>query len=503
MNSSGSGQTTPWPFWLSAFLFVVVASALAVILAIGATTWTAFRFTAFLLALLPLTLFSFIHHGIRPSFTLTTLLLLMGLVACGISLKQSGSPWQQVHQFPVQGVNVTMSADGKLVAASQADSIEIRDTQTGRLVQTLTVSAADTGALGTGMWSCRIGFANSGKSLMTVGWKKYPCLFDVATGKVVRRWPAVLGQSSLALSGTRFMGDSTAVSSPLRQCNVFDIEVDQPILSIEDCHYLFRCISPTGSHVLVGKDEITNPGELSSAELWDVDEQRLVGKIPLPQNQPLLFAKFSLDGNFLAIPTSTGLAVWDVSQCCQIAQWTAANFDSLWSMEWSPDGSRLAINYIETIGPSKPTAAAGKPKRNAIEHSYLLDRQCQVIAAINGGSPAFSPSGNRMATVYGNASVLDGESGEFLTYLPSRPRQSFSGDPAFHFSRDGVWLFHNGGPPTVYQNTRSERWYSVYQLPAFWGVVLLLSALIVRLARSIPIADFQLRFTRHRRPTGT
>ena len=494
MSSPDLSRSNEWPLWLSVLVFVIVASVLALAIALWKTRAT-FMVAAILLGLFPPALVSFIRRGIRPSFSLTTMFLVMGLIACGISLKKAGSPWKQVHQFPGQGVNSTMSVDGKLVAATQGDSIEIRDTQTGGLVQTIKVSKADTGAMGPGMWSCRFGFVNGGKSLMTVGWKKYPCLFDVASGKEIRKWPTFSGGANLALTGTRFIGDSTALSSPLRQCNVFDVKVDQPILTVEDCNRWVRFISPTGSHVLIGKNETTKPGLPSSAELWDVDQKRFIGTIPLPQWQPLLFVKFSSDGKLLAVPTSTGLAVWDVTQGRQISQWTPANFDSVTSMEWSPDGSRLAVSYIEIIGPpaaaASAAAMAGKSKRNAIEHSYLLDQQCQEIAAIQGGSPAFSPSGDRIATVYGNAFIFDGKSGELLACLPARPRQLLSGDSAFHFSPDGAWLFHNGSPPTVYQRTRSERWYSVYELPSFWGMILFLAALIVQMAKSIPFNIFR------------
>ena len=489
MSSPDLRKSTAWPLWLSALVFVVVASVLALVIALG-KTWRPFTVAVILIGLLPPALTIYIQRGSRPRFSLTTMFLVTGLVACAIVLRTAGSPWKQVHQFPAKGANVAMSADGKLVAASQGDSVEIRDTQTGRLVQTIKVSAAEAGFKGTGMWACRFGFADDGKSLMTVGWKTYPCLFDVATGEEVRRWPAFSGGDKLAVSGTRFMGDSMALSSRLRQCNVFDVEQDQPILTVEDCHFWFRSISPTGSHVLVGKDETAQRGLPSRAELWDVDQKQLLGTIPLPPGQPLFFVKFSSDGKLLAVPTSTGLAVWDVAQCRQISQWTPANFASVWSMEWSPDGSRLVATYTEMIGPSGPVAAAaakaGKSKPNAIEHSYLLDQQCQEIAEIRGGSPAFSPSGDRIATVFGNVNIFDGKSGEFLASLPSQPSRTFSGEPSFHFSPDGTWLCHSGFPPTVYQRTRSERWYSVYELPAFWGVILFLTSLILQMVKSIP-----------------
>lgn len=463
--------------------------AVAGILAFTLARWPGWARNSVAVIVLLLALVRFRQLGNRASFSLKTMLLVTGLVACGIKLAMMGGPWKEVHRFPGHEVNLAISADGKLVAASQGTSIEIRETQTGRSVQTIKMSATEAKAKANQRWTFEMGFTPDGKSLMTVGWQTYPCLLDVATGQELRRWPTNQGMSTLALNGSRFVTDSVAPPSPVNECNVFDAELDQPILTVESNHFL-RSISPTGSYILVGKKE-TQRGLPTRAELWSVDEHRLVGTIPLPPIHPgLLFAKFSSDGKLLAVPTSTGLAVWDVAQCRKVSEWKPASFDSIRSMEWSPDGSRLVASYIEMIGPSGPAAAAaalaGTSKRNAIEHSFLLDQQCQEIAAINGTSATFSPSGDRIATVYGYVNILDGRTGELLTLIPGQPRESIMGIPAIHFSPDGDWLFHNG-TPTVFQRTRSEHWHSVLWLPAFWGVVLLLSVLIVQMTDSVSI----------------
>jgi WD40 repeat protein len=179
----------------------------------------------------------------------------------------------------------------------------------------------------------------------------------------------------------------------------------------------------------------------------------------------------------LAVPTSTGLAIWDVSQRRQLSQWNPAYFDKIWSIGWSPDASRLAVVY-------KEVDYFGKSRRMSFQTCSLLDRHCQEIATIGGMNATFSPSGDRIATVYKNTTIFDGETGDFLADLPSRVVSLSSGRQAIFFSPDGVWLLHNG---IVHQRTRSERWYGVYELPPFWGLVLFLSALIVQMAKSIPL----------------
>lgn len=467
--------------WLSGLMFVAVGCVLAFTLARW-PTWTKF-FVATILLFLAFVLFR--QNGNRVTISLKTMLLLMGLIACGIELTLLGGPWKEVHRFSGHEMNLAISADGKLVAASQGTSIEIRETYTGRSVQTIKMSATEARAKANQRWAFKMGFANNDKSLMLVDWQSYPCLFDIATGQELRRWPTNQGISALAGNGTRFITDSITSPNSVNRCNVFDVELDQPVLSLENSQRFSRFISPTGRHVLVAKDEV-QASLPSRAELWNIDEHRLVGTIPIPQIHPgLLFVKFSSDDKMLAVPTSNGLALWDVSQCSKVSEWSPAKFNNIFSLEWSPDSSRLVAGYIELIGPSGPAAAAaGMSKQNAIEHTYLLDKQCQEIAVIRGASAAFSPSGDRIATVYGIVNIFDGTTGQLLAGIIGQPRESILGFPAILFSPNGDWLFHNGSP-VVFHRTRSENWYGIWGLPTFWGLVLLLSALIMQLSNSI------------------
>ncbi len=120
------------PGWIRGFMFVAIGGLLALTLA----RWTILAGLVIVAGVLSLTLVCFIQKGARPSFSLKTILLVTGLVACGIVLKMTGDPWKEVHRFPGYEMNVAMSPDGELVAASQGTSIVIRESQTGRTVQT-------------------------------------------------------------------------------------------------------------------------------------------------------------------------------------------------------------------------------------------------------------------------------------------------------------------------------------------------------------------------------
>ena len=480
MSSLTARQRSNWPPWLRGSLLVAVSGVLALTLA----RWPNATRTALVGVVFALILCRVIQTRSRPSFSLKTMLIVTGLVCCAIVLRLQGGPWKEVHHFPGQEVNIAISADGQLVAASNGTAIEIRDTHTGRFVQTIKMPASEAKKKGNQKWFFKMEFTKDGKSLMTVDWQTYPCLLDVATGKELRRWPSSQGMGALAASGTRFVADSVVASNRAKHCNVYAIDRDQPILTIETEHRYCRSISPTGSHVLAGKDKNT-------AELWSVDEKRLVGTIPIPSIHPgLFFVEFSRDGKLLAIPTSTGVAVWDVTKCRKAAEWNPTKFDHIKSLKWSPDGSRLVASYIELIGPSGPAAVAaamaGKSERNAVEHSFLTGQNCQEIALISGTSATFSPSGDRIATVFGNVQIFDGRTGELLTRVNSaRPRESVLGLPSILFSPDGDWLFHNGSP-TVFRRTRPEYWYSIFEIPAYWGMVLSLTVLIVQLCHLPP-----------------
>ena len=473
-------QQTNRPVGLRGFLFVVIGVVLALVLA----RWPFVGGRAVVAVVLLLATVRIVQSGCRPVFSLKTILLLTGLVACGIVLSMLGGPWKQVLRFPGYEVNIAISPNGKLVAAAQGTSIEIRETQTGRSVQTINMSPAEAATKANQKWTYKMRFTQDGKSLMTVDWQSYPCLMDVESGKELRRWTN-WGTGFLAESGTRFIANSVSATNTVTHCNVYDVELTQPILAIESNYSTFRSISPTGSHAFVGKEFVGT--ENAIAELWSVDDQRLLGTIPIPKNHSVLFfVKFSRDGKLLAVPTSTGVAVWNVMQCRKIAEWKPPKFDHVLSLEWSPDNSRLVASYIEIIGPvptgstAVAAAMAGNSTRNAIEHCYLLDQNCQEIAIINGTSPTFSPSGERIATVYGGVCIFDGKTGGSLAWIDSRAGESLLDYPSILFAPDGNWLFHNGSP-TVFRKMRSEYWYSVYQLPAFWGLILFLAAIIVNL----------------------
>ena len=141
-------QRRSWSLWIRGSTFLGIASVVALALA---------RLPSVGLLVVAVVLWTirFIQNGTCPSFSLKTTLLVTGLVACGIVLKMAGDPWREVHRFPGNEANVAMSPDGELVAAGQGTTIEIRETQTGRSVQTIKMAPIDAATKVNKSWHLR------------------------------------------------------------------------------------------------------------------------------------------------------------------------------------------------------------------------------------------------------------------------------------------------------------------------------------------------------------
>src|SRR5262249_41078567 len=150
---------------------------------------------------------------------------------------------------------------------------------------------------------------------------------------------------------------------------------------------------------------------------------------------PLVLAHFSPDDRYVALPTKTGVDIWDLSRFEKIGSWQPAAFSYLDSVSWSPTADRFVGTFTE-----KTSATTGR------EHSFLIDRQGNEIAKINGTCAAFSPSGDRIAIMFGPLMILDGQTGSPLTIVGFPPHGGHSATPVLNhqsiwFSPDGEWLF--------------------------------------------------------------
>ena len=446
--------------------FLIIAGTLSFLFA----RWPAFSLGASCALILFTLPFITIRSALRrkwPTFSVGTLLLVTGLIVSAIALARQGQVWKEVHRFPGYEVNIAMSPDGKLVAASQGLEIEVRETRTGNVVSTITCSSSELAS--TGRWVYGIEFTPDSKSLVIGHWRKQgPCVVDIESGRITRQWNCD-GTVRISTFGNRLIASNRNSS----MYEVFDVDEDDSLLSIPSSKRMAfswsKAISAGGKYVIVGKTQAV-------AALWDVDNARIVGELPIVSRPTaFFFASFSPDEKLVALQTATGIATWDVATATKQSEWSATNCDTVNSIAWSHDSKRLIVSYTEMIG---PTNAAPAITQNASNHGVLLDRQLKELASIVGGSGCFSPSGDRVAAIHGHIQILDSQTGRYLTGISQIPSSGILGNKSLRFSPDGNWLFHNS-QPVVHRRLRSEHWFSIHGVPAFWGVVAFIAALIV------------------------
>ncbi len=479
--------------WLSICRSTVVSASATILLVLGMpllvepAAWTT-RLNGLLFlsitCVIVLTV-KLLRQGRRPRFSLRSLLLVMGLVFCLCVLWRDGAAWQSVHQFPGFCPTAVFSPDARLAAAisnSTDAPIEIREARTGLPLKTVRQPGIQP--------VTEMAFSPDGKSLFTMiqgpgAYTPTSCsahLVDWETGEERRTWSASRA-GRLSARGNRFFM-YTDDKSPAGAMRVFQVDRDEPLFDVPQPTFWNRLledvISSTGRYLLV-RDQ----GD--AVHLWDVDAKRRVGTLTDRDfgktNRPFIFSQFSPDDRYLALATKTGVDFWDVERFERIGRWEPADFSYLGAIEWSPTADRIFAMFIERTGPT-----TGR------EHSFLVDREGHEIAKVIGSCATFSPSGDRVAVQYGLVTILDAHTGTVLTTLGYPPQGGHSaafipgGYRSISFSPDGEWLLHNGGA-TVWRRRRSEHWWGVFSLPAFWGADFFLIALVLPLTGLTRRAD--------------
>ena len=416
-----------------------------------------------------------------PRFSLRSLLLVFGLVFCLVVLRREGGAWQSVSEVPGFCLTVIFSPDARLVAtiANGTDPpIEIREARTGRFLKSLPKPGI--------RFVTDMAFSPDGQTLLTMIQSTGPFsptsasvhLVDWQKGEMRRKWSASR-MGHISARGDRFFMYTDNASPTGPAMRVFQVDRDEPLFEVPKPKFWPRAfedvISSTGRYLLVRAPE-------DAVQLWDVDAKRQVGTLTDRDfgktNRPYIFSQFSPDDRYLALATKTGIDFWDVERFERIGRWQPAHFSFLGAIEWSPAGDRIFAMFVEKTGPT-----------TAPSHSFLVDRKGREIAEVNGICATFSPAGDRLAVSYGGTiQILDGQTGGFLTTLggPAQGRHSAifmpGGNRSIFFSPDGKWLLHNGGA-TVWHRRRSERWFGIFAIPAFWGTDFFLIALLLPLTR--------------------
>jgi WD40 repeat protein len=342
-------------------------------------------------------------------------------------------------------------------------------------------------------------FSPDGKSLLTIIQGPGPftatsCtahLVDWETNLEARKWSASRA-GRISPLGDRFFMYTDDTSPGGSAICVFQFDRDEPLLAVPQPTSWQRpmedMLSSTGRYLLVS-------GQHDEVNVWDVAGGRKIGTLKDrdfgPTDRPLIYSQFSPDDRYLVLSTKTGVDIWDVERFERIGRWEPADFSWMVAIEWSPNADRIVAMFNQRTGPT-----------TAREHAALIDRSGREIAKMNASCATFTPSGDRIAVKYAMVDILDGQTGRLLTSLGLPPQGGhaaapFPGYRAISFSPDGEWLLHNGGA-TVWHRRRSERWYGIFTLPAFWGADFFLIALLLPLAKKAS----GLWGSRHREPAS-
>ncbi len=151
-------------------------------------------------------------------------------------------------------------------------------------------------------------------------------LFDMKTGAVLQRFPALEGSMTDKVTGVAFLPDGTqALIGNGRNLVLWDLETGTEICRVEVPAPGFRslAISPNGHTVLYGTQDAWNPNAVGDLFLWDIetDERRT-----FDHTGDIANITFSADGSraLTASPWGRNVTLWNVATGAQIQRFEAA-----------------------------------------------------------------------------------------------------------------------------------------------------------------------------------
>jgi RNA polymerase sigma factor (sigma-70 family) len=305
-------------------------------------------------------------------------------------------------------------------------------------------------------------FAAGGKELVTAGPDGQVCVWDLATGRELRR----LGKRAEPGPGEEplFSLRPIALSADGRRaatCDDGGVHVWDAVTGKKLRRFPFRNPNHVFALVLTpdGRGLLTSSHEDRIA-LWDVatGRERRHFEIKNRKNDPCSnvgAAAFSPDGKLLAAPffeggiddqpLRTGVRLWDVATGKEVHRFGGPVDEADSALEWpqpvfSPDGkvvARLALDGTAHLH----NTADGK------ERLSLGRAQEEAISAV-----VFSPDGRTLAASLGDGRVrlYDPRTGKALhTFAPGVGRHRVPGE-ATHMEHDGTEAKPDGSPPLAF-----------------------------------------------------
>jgi WD40 repeat protein/serine/threonine protein kinase len=313
---------------------------------------------------------------------------------CGLDLRTLGSKSPEAHWILWYNPNVVFSPEGKLLAAASHDgTVQVWDSSTGQVVQTL-------GTPG-GCPVRGVAFSPDGKQLAAASGSRDVRVWDLATGKEV----LTLRGHSTTTEGVAFSPDGRRLASAawaqeikaVGEVKVWDLATAKEVLTLRGEGAGDRltsvAFSPDGRQLATG-------GWNGTVTVWDAaagkklaTQSGYAAATPGPADSTSAMVAFSPDGKHLAFTgENRTVRVWDWTTG-KITSTLRGHTQQVTAVAFSPDGSRIASGGRDLTARIWD-AATGEELLTLRGYRGGINETVNLVNSV-----AFSPDGRRLASV--------------------------------------------------------------------------------------------------------
>jgi WD40 repeat protein/DNA-binding SARP family transcriptional activator len=322
---------------------------------------------------------------------------------------------QPVEQFPLTGNEIAMSPSGD-VAAIVGNTGEGSDHTATRFVSldiktgvSQVTSVPHGAAASTQFETTGLAFQPDDRSVVTVGNDSRLVIWDAATASIRT---SLEGTGTVPLRGPVLSPDGTTAFTTNRDRDivVWDLSGKQSLgrpfaAGSGFGQWPYFAMSPNGRLIAVASVPEPQFGGSGTISLIDTSTLRVFRRIAYPSDSPMGLA-FSPDSSTLAVasccdPSGTHVRLWDVSSGQPVtSDLTGIEATQVWTLAFSPDGSRLAGG-----GPIRTRKGGGR--------AYIWDLSDggRLEGHVDAPQPiiqmAYTPDGSLLTAVTGESEGAD------------------------------------------------------------------------------------------------
>jgi WD40 repeat protein len=284
--------------------------------------------------------------------------------------------------------SISLSADGKILATSNRDTITLWDAASGKELRRLSASYFGVESLA---------FAPNGKTLASTGHGPGVFIWEVATGRKVRELPGGGSRSSLVFSADGKIlaaaSEGYGRDSPI---TVWDVFAGQQLrqLTVVHNHLVHAALSPDGrrlaswGNVLPRGNDQGQAQELArTMQLWDVETGKEIRRFE-GSGFGTSGAAFSPDGKMLAAAHWGTISLWETDSG-KLLRTFLGRQDIGAILRFSPDGKTLVgvspegVVQIWEVNTGKRVALCEGPRAHV--SSLVFDAAGRILVCANEG----------------------------------------------------------------------------------------------------------------------